>query len=178
MGDPDLRDPDTKTPLCFPLAAMIFFAGVVDNENSAIARSVAVQIEPHGRLRVVGGSTGVSSKGQKVKIRLDGITYHPFLEFNAVPRTCAPYCFPPSKNGKKEMGSSGCTKYCTPAEYTRKSGNKLALNNCRCDMVKRLDCWIREGSPQLVCGQFKQLLKMHLLTEKRPATKSQCGEVC
>ena len=54
--DPNYRDPTTGQPLCFPLSAMVFFAGVVSGEgvDEPISRSVALQIEPHGRMRVLG----------------------------------------------------------------------------------------------------------------------------
>lgn len=176
--DPNLRDPVTGTPLCFPLSSVIFFAGVVDNESSPIVRSVAVQIEPHGLLRMVAGSISAvgATPGAKVLVRLDGITYHPFMPFNVVPRTCAPYCFALNTHGTT-MGSSGCIKYCTPAQYIRKSGNEIELNNCRCDMLKWLTCFMHEGS-QFRCSQFKQLLRMHLLSLKREASKAECGKVC
>jgi len=174
--DPNLRDPASGSPLCFPLSAMIFFAGIVDSESSAIVRSVAVQIEPHGLIKVVAGSIN-AMRATKVLVRLDGITYSPFMPYNAVPRTCAPYCFSSATHGTT-MGSSGCLKYCTPAQYIRHSANEIELNNCRCDMLKWLACFIYEGSSNLQCSQYKQLLRMHLLTPKREASQLECGKVC
>ena len=120
---------------------------------------------------VVGGSF---EKREAVRIRLDGILFHPFMGFNEVPLTCGGHCFPQSTPGKTTMGSSGCMKYYTPAVYDRSS----QLDNCQCDMVKRLDCWMREGSKDLQCNQLKVMVRMHLLTTKRTATLEECGEVC
>merc|ERR1719247_1211376 len=54
--DPNYRDPATNMPLCFPVSGtMQFFASVIDpDDNSQIKEVVALQIEPHGRLVVLG----------------------------------------------------------------------------------------------------------------------------
>ena len=65
---------------------------------------------------------------------------------------------------------AGCTKYCTPTQYVRQKDGKLKLGNCKCTMMKRLDCYKyaskdpkvlsgEEVSPT-VCGQFKKLMKV------------------
>jgi len=178
--DPNLRDPVTGNPLCFPLSVMTFFAGVVDSKSSPIMRSVAVQIDMNGLLKVVAGSISAmgATPGAKVLVRLDGISYHPFMPYNAVPNTCAPYCFTPPTHGANSAQSSGCIKSCTPAQYVHKSGTEVELNNCRCDMLKWLSCYTYEGNPNLQCSQYKQLLKMHLLVPKRAASKVECGKMC
>ena len=80
--DPNLRDL-SMTPYCFPMAAQIFIAGVVkDNNSTNITRHVAVQIEPHGRLRVVG------EEPQDINVRLDGISYAPWMPFSTPPSDC------------------------------------------------------------------------------------------
>jgi hypothetical protein len=179
--DPNYRDPATKQPLCFPLATMVFFAGVVADSSSAITRSVALQIEPHGRLRVLG------EENSDIKIRLDGIVFHPLTPYNQAPKSCAPYCFPAAQEGG-EPGSSGCVKYCTPPQYETLWGEVSTANclfvgrylsqiNCRCDLVKRIDCWKHEGSSELQCGQFKQLVQEH--TQAYHAYQApQCAQVC
>jgi len=131
--DPNIRDPSIKTPLCFPLAAQIFFAGVVATKTGPIVRHVAVQIEPHGRLRVIG------EEAKDIHVRLDGITYYPFMPFNKPNPDCAPYCFPRAKanlaqGNTTHMGVSGCVKYCAPAESEVVDG-KLKPIDCQCDMV-------------------------------------------
>jgi hypothetical protein len=174
--DPNLRDPDLK-PLCFPIASLVFVAGVVADENSPISKAVAVQIEPHGTMRIVGG--GVAKK-QNVKVRLDGITFTPFMTFNTQPNSgCSPNCFPQSTSGvAKEMGISGCLKYCTPPEYGLKKDGSIGPIDCQCDMVKRIECFARKGLPassNLKCGQFKQLIATRTLSGASP---DKCGEVC
>lgn len=169
--DPNLRDPATKTPLCFPMAAMTFFAGVVDDAASPIKANVIVQVEPHGRIRIVGQQIE-----EDVKVRLDGITFAPFMQFNEPPPQCAPYCFPLGEDGG-QMTSTGCIKYCTPPAYERNDQGELAPKDCQCDMLKRLECWKHEGESNLRCGQFKQLLRMYTLNGQTVG-EEQCGKVC
>ena len=80
--------------------------------------NVAVQIEPHGRLKVVAGqihATGAAmTEGSKVLVRLDGIVYHLFMPFNAPPPTCAPNCFTDQTDRNGMRSNMGCQKYCTP----------------------------------------------------------------
>ena len=168
--DPNLRDPIKNNPLCAPLAAMVFFAGVVEDETAPITRSVAVQIEPHGRLHVLG------KEPHDLKIRLDGITYHPQTQANISPKVCAPYCFP-EDTGATQMGTSGCVKACTPPVLTTASDGSQQVQDCQCDLVKRLDCWKVQKSP-LRCGQFKQLLRMHSLATGQTVGDEKCGEIC
>merc|ERR1711977_290366 len=54
--DPNYRDPATEMPLCFPVSGtMQFFASIVNpKDTSEIERTVGLQIEPHGRLVVLG----------------------------------------------------------------------------------------------------------------------------
>jgi len=170
--DPNLRNPYDKTNLCFPLAAMVFFAGVVSGDSSPIHRHVAVQLEPHGRLRIL------EPELRDLRVRLDGITYYPFMRFNKPNPTCAPYCFPMMAAGVtgSKMKSAGCVKYCTPPELRLVNGALVPIN-CQCDMVKRLSCFQREGSKTLKCGQFKQLVRTHTL-DKGTVDAKVCGEVC
>jgi hypothetical protein len=172
--DPNIRDPSIKTPLCFPLAAQIFFAGVVETKTGPIVRHVAVQIEPHGRLRVIG------EEAKDIHVRLDGITYYPFMPFNKPNPDCAPYCFPRAKANLEQgntthMGVSGCVKYCAPAESEVVDG-KLKPVDCQCDMVKRIACFNREGSSELTCGQYKKLLRVHTVSQN--GIPDACGQVC
>ena len=69
------------TRLCFPMATMPFFAGVVSDESSSIQSNVILQIEPHGRIRIAGQSINTD-----VSVRL--ITYAPFMQFNERPPQC------------------------------------------------------------------------------------------
>ena len=151
---------------------MVFFAGVVSDDSSPIRRHVALQLEPHGRLRIWG------PERKDLRVRLDGITYYPFMRFNKPNPSCAPYCFPALAAGAmgSKMKSSGCVKYCTPPESKLVNG-KLVPINCQCDMVKRLSCFHREGSKTLTCGQFKQLVRTHTL-DKGTVNPKVCGEVC
>jgi len=176
--DPNLRDPTgPKLPLCFPLSAMVFFAGLVLSTGSPILRSVAVQIEPHGRVLVLAGLTS-SEIAAGVKLRLDGIIFQPFARFNSVPG-CAPYCFPASANSTA-MDNSGCVKYCAPEQYSRGHGTRLELEECRCDMVKRLECWHHDGESDIRCGQYKQLLNTYLLSGDIPPAElhQRCALTC
>jgi len=176
--DPNLRDTTGLwTPVCFPIASMIFFAGLVDSDaDSAFERSIAVQVEPHGRLRVIGGLTTAEAENG-VLVRLDGVAFHPFMPFNTVP-SCEPYCFgiPDMVEGKRAMGNSGCVKYCAPTQYNM-TMRPPALVNCQCDMVKRLECWFhRDDAKRLRCGQFKQLLATRPLDKLRPTPD--CEIIC
>ena len=81
--DPNLRDPSSMTPLCFPMATMTFFAGIVSDKSSSIQSNVIVQVEPHGHIRILGKSINTD-----VTVRLDGITYAPFMQFNEPPAQC------------------------------------------------------------------------------------------
>jgi len=173
--DPNLRDPSSMTPLCFPIATMRFFAGIVadDKATSPIESNVIVQVEPHGRIRII---------GQKIKadkyVRIDGITYPPFMQFNEPPPQCAPYCFPLGKAGG-EMTSTGCIKYCTPPAYKQNAAGELKPLECQCDMLKRLECWKHEGSTGLRCGQFKQLLRMYNIANPNDEVgDADCGKTC
>merc|ERR1712023_596489 len=172
--DPNLREPSQRkgspgSPLCFPLSTMVFLAGVVKNHTAPISRSIALQIEPHGRLRVIGEEL------KDVNIRLDGITYHLQSQGITSPKTCVPHCFP-QDSGAHNMGTSGCVKACTPP-LVRDQGGIISIEDCQCDMIKRLDCWKLEGAP-LRCGQFKQLLRMHSLKSGQNVRDRSCNEIC
>jgi hypothetical protein len=153
---------------------MTFFAGIVSDESSPIQSNVIVQVEPHGRIRIVGQSITTD-----VNVTLDGITYPPFMQFNEPPPQCAPYCFPPGEDGGK-MTSSGCIKYCTPPAYDRRADGGLKPKDCQCDMLKRLECWKHENSTMLRCGQYKQLLRMYKWIGSIAVTVGEkvCGKVC
>jgi len=173
--DPNLRDPSSMTPLCFPIATMTFFAGVVadDKATSPIQSNVILQVEPHGRIRIIGQKINADTF-----VRLDGITYSPFMQFNEPPPQCAPYCFPLGEAGG-EMTSTGCIKYCTPPAYKRNADGKLQPLECQCDMMKRLECWKHEGSTSLRCGQFKQLLRMYKISSPNDEVgDADCGKTC
>lgn len=149
------------------MSSMLFFGGIVENEHSSITQNVAVQLEPHGRLIVVGYETS-----RPVKIRLDGILYHPLMRLNSSPMACAPYwylvglirvCsdfFPfhsfsamEDKNNEG-LGTAGCVKYCTPIQvssiymailslcrcmqYVRQTDGSMVLSSCLCDILKVL----------------------------------------
>lgn len=113
------------------MTAMLFFGGIVESESDFIKQNVAIQLEPHGRLIVVGFETTTP-----LKIRLDSIFYHPLMRLNTSPMACAPYWYllyfvpvcveSPSGSfsataGKSntELGTSGCVKYCTPIQVSR-----------------------------------------------------------
>ncbi len=94
------------------------------------------------------------------------------------------------------MGVSGCLKvmtmhdslarltmrdpvflpqYCIPPAYQRAANGELRPLDCQCDMLKRLECFVREQDPRLRCGQFKQLLAMRTLSGK---SRSKCLRAC
>ena len=99
--DPNYRDPTTRMPFCFPMAPMTFLASVTDpNDSQRIDRSIALQIEPHGRIVVIG------TEPKDVSVRLDNIMYHPLMKFNSSPQSCAPYCFPTGKKSNDGMVSA------------------------------------------------------------------------
>jgi len=168
--DPDLRDPQLKTSLCSPVSTMIFFAGVVadSKKESPLARSVAIQLEPQGRLRVI---TNYGPQ-QELLVRLDGIVYYPFVPFSDVPTNCVPHCFgsyDSATNSTSVTSGTGCVKYCAPLQ----SGS-----NCRCEMVKRIQCWSYEGNngnPTLNCGQFKELVRTQSFDGQ---STSSCSKIC
>jgi len=167
--DPNYRDPATDVPLCFPVSGtMQFFASVYTElfteGTSAIEETVIVQIEPHGRLVIMG------EQKSNVRVRLDNILYHPLMPFNDPPTTCAPYCFPAGVMGAGNVVTSGCVKYCTPTQFVRQHDTSLKPSDCRCTMLKRLDCFKRNGEANVVCGQFKKLMRMNLPDE--------CGQIC
>ena len=86
------------------VAARIFYAGVVANSNSNIERLVAVRLEPHGRLVVMG------SEPKDLQVRLDNIAYMPLMKAQTPARNCAPYCFPTGELGQDALGVAGCVK--------------------------------------------------------------------
>ena len=49
----------------------------------------------------------LGKQASDVMVRLDNIMYHPLMEFNFAPETCAPYCFPTSKLGEEGVAVSG-----------------------------------------------------------------------
>ena len=76
---------------------------------------------------------------------------------------------------------AGCTKYCTPAQYVRQKDGNLKLSNCKCTMMKRLDCYKHvskdpkilsgeEASSPTVCGQFKKLMEV--------SDPKNCEQIC
>merc|ERR1712195_312641 len=141
--DPNYRDPTTRMPFCFPMATMIFLASVADSN-----KTLALQIEPHGRMVIIG------KEPRDVSVRLDNIMYHPLMEFNFSPKSCAPYCFPAGRVGNNGMPMAGCTKYCTPAQYVRQKNGNLKLSNCKCTMMKRLDCYKHVSKdPKILSGE-------------------------
>jgi len=159
--DPNLRDPTLRTPLCFPMATMIFYAGVVaDEAGKEIKSLVAIQIEPHGRIRVI-SETGTMSGSTTLYLRLDGITYRPLSKFLTTPNECVPYCFDESNSvpSTSLMSGTSCTKYCTPSEIDPKTMKSV---ECKCDLVKRIECWARGKTTNIRCGQFKKLMGMRM----------------
>jgi len=172
--DPNYRDPTTRMPFCFPMATMIFLASVTDPNGQQIARTVALQIEPHGRMVIIG------KEPKDVSVRLDNIMYHPLMEFNTSPQSCAPYCFPAGNRGENEMPMAGCIKYCTPTQYVRQKDATLKLNKCKCTMMKRLDCYKHVSKdPEVlsgvktsptICGQFKKLMEV--------SNPKKCQQIC
>jgi hypothetical protein len=174
--DPNLRDPTLNTPLCFPLNALLFMGGVTSGSKVHITQSVAVRIEPHGRLRITSRVEEVEEeKPNTLQVRLDGIIYHPFMRPNTAPTgPCAPYCFPESRANAEMMGApTGCVKQCTPTSISFEHG-QLNIQDCQCDMIKRLECFGSEHAPR--CGQFKELIHMH--HGAMTVNSTVCGQIC
>lgn len=168
--DPNFRDPDTAIPYCFPMDARIFFAGVVKSEFSAIERLVPVQLEPHGRLVVLG------QEPDDLLIRLDNIAFQPLTRAHTVPTSCAPYCFPTGLLGHRKLGVAGCTKYCVPPQQIQQPNFSKEPSPCKCSVLKRLACFVHDGSETTTCGQFKIQLSMRA-TPKQTNDES-CDQIC
>jgi len=186
--DPNLRDPKLKTPLCFPIAAMMFFASAIPDHSDhswPMSKIVAIQIEPQGTMRIIGGDPEVIAvqQNKKVRVRLDGITYAPFMPFNEPyergGQGCTPSCFPPNSiTTGATMGISGCIKYCNPGRSKKAREPRypnIDEGDCQFDVVKRLECSMREGNPDLQCGQFKQLVRTWTYSKESP---TKCAETC
>jgi len=176
--DPDLRDPVVRTPLCFPMATIIFHAGVVINQEAKEIESlVAIQIEPHGRIRVITEIGKNSNSSATLYLRLDGITYHPLMKYVVTPNKCVPYCFDESKHVQTTsmQSGTGCSKYCTPSELNPVTRKKL---NCRCDMIKRLECWARGNKNSIRCGQFKKLMGIRMAAGTNTSNSSYANAKC
>jgi len=159
--DPNLRDPQVNAPLCFPLNTIIFLASMVHSQEGPIVHAVAIQIEPHGAIRMI---TDVTAPEEEVLVRLDGIVYHPSMAAPKPPAPeCVPYCFPETALKSDEMSpGTSCVKYCTPEQLDPSTFPRMPLP-CQCDMLKRIDCWNHNAtdngeSSGIRCGQYKQLL--------------------
>lgn len=64
-------------------------------------------------------------------------------------------------------------------QYDRDVQGNSEINQCQCDMVKRLDCFVREGQADLQCGQFKQLVKTHRLDNRKTEDDlEECSPIC
>jgi hypothetical protein len=114
----------------------------------------------------------------KLFLRLDGITYHPLMRNLRSPTQCVPYCFDESEDvrAKEVLSGTACVKYCTPSEIDPKTKVNI---KCKCDMVKRLECWARGNMTTIRCGQFKQLMGMHHTMGKQgKSLDEECSEVC
>jgi hypothetical protein len=168
--DPNYRDPDTGIPYCFPMSARIFFASVVDSESSAIQRLVAIRLEPHGRLVVLG------NEAADLKIRLDNIAFQPLMKANTAPSSCAPYCFPIGLLDQSGLGVAGCVKYCEPLQDVQQDDFSKEPSPCKCAIVKRLACFLHEGSDLTTCGQFKMLMSMRSVDKWVDAEA--CEQIC
>jgi len=177
--DPNLKDQrnGASIALCAPLSTQLFFGGLVTDSSAPITQSVALQIEPHGRMRIIAGLSPNEMKSESLDIRLDGITYQTYLPFNQ-PHACVTYCFPLVAT-IEQLESAGCTKTCTPSQYERKADGSVAQLNCRCDMVKRLDCWKHDKENAVRCGQFKQLMRSYVQDPKLPPhNAAKCSAAC
>ena len=71
-------------------------AGVVENNSAALTKTVAVRIEPHGAIRIVGGDAATAPKN--VRVRLDGITFTPYSTLVSS-RGGEPYRMPSVRDG-------------------------------------------------------------------------------
>ena len=89
------------------------------------------------------------------------------------------------------MGVSGCVKRCTPTEVVhttervrQKDVDKIKVQPCQCDMLKRIECFktaeAPEGPSDMRCGQFKELLLVYALDTAKDAPKAEdaCGQYC
>ena len=168
--DPNYRVPQTNMPFCFPTATRIFFAAVVQPlDHGTVTRTVALQLEPHGRMLIVG------KESHNLSVRLDNIMYHPIMPFNKSPFTCDPCCFPTGKLEGKGMNIAGCVKCCTPSQYVKQKNGDLILSPCKCAMLKRLGCFKHANNHQtkqasIACGQFKRLMST--------SDPSKCDQIC
>lgn len=168
--DPNFRDAETGIPYCFPMQTRVFFAGVVKSESSSIERLVAIRLEPHGRLVVLG------NEPKDIKIRLDNIAYQPLMKANTAPGSCAPYCFPTGLLDQTELGVAGCVKYCEPPQDVQLPDYSRKPSPCKCAIIKRLSCFLHEGSDLTTCGQFKML--MNTRSTDRNINPAACEQIC
>ena len=87
--DPNYRDPTTRMPFCFPMATMIFLASVTDSKYfGRIVRTLALRIEPHGRMVIIG------KEPRDVSVRLDNIMYHPLMHVQLLASIVCPLLLP------------------------------------------------------------------------------------
>jgi hypothetical protein len=175
--DPNVRDPKVKAPLCFVLNTMIFPAGVVTSTEGQITQLIAIQLEPQGTIRVT-TKLNKEPANLRLHLRLDGNLYHPFMPALKPPTTnCAPYCFPAKMLARDKMSpGTSCVKYCTPQQLDPDTRKPL---DCKCDMLKRIDCWKHKGSLSIRCGQYKQLLgQRYLNMTNQTMIEMQCAAIC
>ena len=172
--DPNFRDEATTIPYCFPMAARVFFAGVVKSEDSPIERLVPVRLEPHGRLVVLGDNEPCD-----LPIRLDNIAFQPLMKAHTVPRNCAPYCFPTAKLNGMELGVAGCVKYCEPPQDVQQEDFTTKPSPCKCGVLKRLSCFLHEGSNKTTFGQFKMLMGTRAAErDSALVAEDACNQIC
>jgi chemotaxis protein histidine kinase CheA len=175
--DPNVRDPKVKAPLCFVLNTMVFPAGVVTSTEGQITQLIAIQLEPQGTIRVT-TKLNKEPANLRLHLRLDGNLYHPFMPALKPPTTnCAPYCFPAKMLARDKMSpGTSCVKYCTPQQLDPDTRKPL---DCKCDMLKRIDCWKHKGSLSIRCGQYKQLLgQRYLNMTNQTMIEMQCAAIC
>ena len=73
---------------------------------------------------------------------------------------------------------AGCVKYCTPSYYVegknRRGEPELKLGECKCTLLKRLDCFKHVNKDpkkaRMNCGQFKTIIKV--------SNPEKCDRIC
>merc|ERR550514_1042373 len=98
------------------------------------------------------------------------------MAFNKVSTNCAPYCFPTGKEGGAGLGTASCVKYCTPAQDVMIPTEHFGMTpgKCKCRILKRIDCFLHDGTSSYKCGQFKMLMGQSHTSGKA----SLCKEIC
>jgi len=131
--------------MCAPLTSTIVL-GAKLGSNGKLEKSLTIQIEPHGALRM-----WMPKAGDSMEVSLAGVWYAPHAVSSherAMSFSCRPTCFPGIADAETQPRHA-CIKLCAPARTTGDDG-------CSCVMLKRIQCEPTESGTQ--CAQYKELI--------------------